>query len=123
MKSEKIVAERQIQNNWVEQRKLHEELKNTDEFRVFFLIDEIGNLRYQMGRLDTQNFTLPAESMQANTYLDRVSNAIEVLIPAEFDQEKFAQTIQQSETLKNTTSSHDGPLIEDVTDASTSEYT
>ncbi len=91
----KIVAERELQNNFVGQCLLRENLKKTDEFRLYSLIDEIQNLRLMMGMLDMNNFTLPLESMQATAYLDQVSNAIEVLIPAAFDQEKFNKTIQQ----------------------------
>ena len=112
------MAERELQNDFNGQLQLRVELKETDEFRAVLLGDQIGQLRLQVGTFDSDNYGRPVESIQQDRYLGLLSNAIEVLIPATFNQEKFEEAIRQSEALKNTTSSNDGPVIEDVTDAS-----
>ena len=99
---QEIVDKKQLQNDWGAQDKLKQELMKTDEFRILFLNGrrKMGDLRLQLIKFDRQNITAPVESIQINHYLDRLTNAIEGLIPASIIQDKFEDAIRQAEALK-----------------------
>lgn len=113
-KFQAIAIERNLENNFQGLIKLGQE----DEFNPMRLKKKIAGLDYNLNSFTGGTFDGSYESITDESLLGRILDVIHHKIIATFDdQDKFEETIRQSEVLKNTTSSNDGPIIEDVTHA------
>ena len=99
-----------------------------EERKLYSVADmKVLNLHMQCKSYQSQLFAISGE-MEENGVVrhlgtgsmqSRLLNAIKILVPTAFDnQNKFNETIQKSESIKNTTSSNNSVAMEDVAEES-----